>query len=59
MIKYRSETEAKEGRAVDGSLLLLDNFDPRIFELCRKLSRKIANKRSSRRKKSRRIIKLF
>lgn len=52
MIKYRSETEAKEGRAVDGSLLLLDNFDPRIFELCRKLSRKIANKRSSRRKKA-------
>lgn len=52
MIKYRSETEAKEGRAIDGSLLLLDNFDPRIFELCRKLSRKIANKRSSRRKKA-------
>ena len=52
MIRYRSETEAKEGRAVDGSLLLLDNFDPRIFELCRKLSRKIANKRSSRRKKA-------
>lgn len=52
MIKYRSETAAKEGRAVDGSLLLLDNFDPRIFELCRKLSRKIANKRSSRRKKA-------
>ena len=50
MIRYRSETEAKEGRAVDGSLLLLDNFDPRIFELCRKLSRKIANKRSARRK---------
>jgi uncharacterized protein with von Willebrand factor type A (vWA) domain len=31
---------------------LLDNFDPRIFELCRKLSRKIANKRSARRKKA-------
>ena len=52
MIKYRSETEAKEGKVIDGSLLLLDSFDPRIFELCRKLSRKIANKRSSRRKKS-------
>lgn len=52
MIQYRSETVAKEGRAVDGSLLLLDNFDPRIFELCRKLSRKIANKRSARRKKA-------
>lgn len=33
-------------------MLLLDNFDPRIFELCRKLSRKIANKRSARRKKA-------
>ncbi len=52
MIRYRSETEAKEGKTVDGSLLTIDNFDPRVFELCRKLSRKIANKRSSRRKKS-------
>lgn len=52
MIQYRAETIAKEGRVVDGSLLLLDNFDPRIFELCRKLSRKIANKRSARRKKA-------
>ena len=52
MVKYRSETKAKEGRVIDGSMLLLDNFDPRIFELCKKLSRKIANKSSSRRKKS-------
>lgn len=52
MIRYRSETKAKEGKTVDGSLLTIDNFDPRVFELCKKLSRKIANKRSSRRKKS-------
>ncbi|RAP46157.1 MAG: hypothetical protein BZ135_04115 [Methanosphaera sp. rholeuAM6] len=52
MIKVRSDTKAKEGKVIDGSLILLDNFDPRIFELCRKLSKKIANKRSSRRKKS-------
>lgn len=52
MIKYRSETKAKEGRSIDGSLILLDNFDPRVFELCKKLSRKIANRRSTRRKKA-------
>ena len=52
MMNYRTEIEAKEGKVIDGSLLLIDNFDPKVFELCRKLSRKIANKRSSRRKKS-------
>jgi len=53
MIRYRSETKAKEGKTVDGSFLTIDNFDPRVFELCKKLSRKIANKRSARRKKAR------
>lgn len=50
MIEDRKNNEAKEGRMMDGSLLLLDTFDPRLFELCRRLSRKIANKRAKRRK---------
>lgn len=52
MIEYNSETKAAQGKLVNQSMILLDNFDQRIFELCKKLSRKIANKRSKRRKKN-------
>ena len=52
MVKEKAESKAKEGRMLDGSMLLLDTFDPRVFELCRKLSRKIANKRSKRKKRN-------
>ncbi|WP_323737214.1 VWA domain-containing protein [Methanosphaera sp. ISO3-F5] len=52
MIEYNSETKASQGKLVNQSMLLLDNFDQRLFELCKKLSRKIANKRSKRRKKN-------
>ena len=51
MIEDRSNSKAKEGQILDGSMMLLDSYDPRVFELCRRLSRKIANKRSKRRKK--------
>ncbi len=52
MVKEKAESKAKEGRMLDGSMLLLDTFDPRVFELCRKLGRKIANKRSKRKKRN-------
>lgn len=52
MIEDKANTKAKEGRILNGSMILLDSYDPKVFELCRRLSRKIANKRSNRRKKS-------
>lgn len=52
IIDYKSETKATQGKLVSQSMLLIDNYDQRIFELCKKLSRKIANKRSKRRKKN-------
>lgn len=52
IIDYKSETKASRGRLVNQSMVLLDNYDQRIFELCKKLSRKIANKRSKRRRKN-------
>lgn len=48
MIEDKKNNRAKDGKLVDVSMVLLDNYDPRVFELCRKLGKKIANKRSQR-----------
>lgn len=34
------------------SIIMLDNYDNRVFDICRRLSRKIANQRNKRRKKA-------
>ncbi len=52
MIHDKANSKAKEGHMLKDSMLLLDSFDPKVFELCKRLSKKIANKRSKRRKKS-------
>lgn len=51
MIENKKDSKAKEGKLLDQSMVLLDNYDPRVFELCRKLSKKIANQRGQRLKK--------
>lgn len=50
--QYKSDTPATKGKLLNQSMVVLDNSDEKIFELCRKLSRKIANNRSKRRKKN-------
>ena len=57
MIEDKKNNRAKDGKLVDVSMVLLDTYDPRVFEVCRKLSKKIANQRSQRlkRKKSHHI----
>ena len=51
MMKDGLKQDSDYKKMLDGSLILLDSWDPRVFELCRRLSKKIANKRSKRRKK--------
>ena len=46
MIQDKANSKAKEGHMLKDSMLLLDSFDPKVFELCKRLSKKIANKRS-------------
>lgn len=57
MIEDKKNNRDKDGRYVDVSMVMLDTYDPRVFELCKKLSKKIANQRSQRlkNKKSRHI----
>ncbi|RAP49121.1 MAG: hypothetical protein BZ136_03815 [Methanosphaera sp. rholeuAM74] len=52
MFEKRAKNRARDGQIVDSSMVLLDTYDPRVFQLCKRLSKKIANKRSSRMKKS-------
>ncbi len=51
MMKDGLKQNSDYKKMLDGSLILLDSWDPRVFELCRRLSKKIANQRSKRRKK--------
>lgn len=51
MIQNRSTDRNYGGKVLQDSFVLLDNYDQRVFELCRKLGKKIANIRSKRRKK--------
>ena len=51
-IEQRNKNRTRDGKLLDTSMVLLDSFDQRVFQLCKKLSKKIANKRSSRLKKS-------
>ena len=57
MIEDKKNNREKDGKLVDVSMVLLDTYDPRVFELCKKLGKKIANQRSQRlkMKKSRHI----
>lgn len=52
---YKQDQEAKkvsQDVIANESMVLLDGFDPRVFEMCKRLSKKVANQRSMRRKKS-------
>lgn len=49
-ILEREERKVHDRKIMDNSMVLLDQYDHRIFEICKKLSRKIANKRSMRQK---------
>ena len=46
------DTLEKEGELINQDLTKLNKFDPRMLEICQKLGRKIANKRSKRKYKA-------
>ena len=46
------DTLEKEGELLNQDLTKLNKFDPRMLEICQKLGRKIANKRSKRKHRS-------
>lgn len=51
MIEKRKSNDNYKGKLLTDSFAVLDSYDKRVFELCRKLGKKIANTRSKRRKK--------
>lgn len=50
--KDKEETKTKVNKIAKDSLIQLDGYDPRVYETCKRLSKKVANNRSMRRKKS-------
>lgn len=50
--KDKEEGKLKVNKVSNDSLIRLDGNDPRVYEACKRLSKKVANMRSIRRKKS-------
>ncbi len=53
LIKERKKRKAVNDRLTGRSIELLDGYDKRVFDICQRLSRKIANQRSRRKKRQR------
>ncbi len=51
LIEERRENKIINDNLTHDSLIMLDNFDNRIFDICQRLSKKIANQRNKRRKR--------
>lgn len=50
--KDKEEGKIQVNKVTNDSLIMLDGADPRVFEACKRLSKKVANMRSIRRKKA-------
>ncbi|MCI5867333.1 MAG: VWA domain-containing protein [Methanosphaera sp.] len=53
LIEQRKKSKIINEKLTQDSIVLLDNFDNRVFDICRRLSKKIANQRKKRRKLAR------
>lgn len=50
LIENRKQKKVVNDKLVQNSLALLDDYDSRVFDICQRLSKKIANQRSKRKK---------
>lgn len=50
LIEQRQQQKIINNNITHDSLIMLDNYDNRIFDICQRLSKKIANQRNKRRK---------
>lgn len=51
LIENRKEKKVIDNKLVQDSIVTLDNTDKRVFDICQRLSKKIANQRSKRKKR--------
>ena len=52
LIENRKQKKVINDKLMKESIVLLDNNDRRVFDICQRLSKKIANQRSKRKKRS-------